>query len=165
MHDIPAILRLYRQLDRHHVQLLPGVFQDVSADARNSQSIERLIADEHRAFLLAETGGNVFGFVSLRTADAPDYPMFRRRQYVLIEDAVVDEQYRGLGIGSKLFEAALTWGKERGVRYIQTSVWSANAAAAEFYLSQGFLPIVVRMEFDTENQENEDLHGKSTPER
>lgn len=153
MPDIPALQRLYRQLDRHHVQLLPGVFQDVSGDARNSQFIERLIADEHCAFLLAETNGNVLGFASLRMADAPDYPIFRRRQYVLIEDAVVDEHYRGLGIGSKLFDAAMAWAKERGVKHIQTSVWSANAAAAKFYLSKGFQPILVRMEFDTENQE------------
>lgn len=148
--DIPAIQRLYRQLDEHHVRLLPGVFQSVDGDARPDSLIAQWIEDEGADYLLAEADGEVVGFVNVRKSSHPQYPMFRPHDFALIENAVVDEPHRGRGIGKALFGATMRWAKDRGIRYVQTTVWHENVGAREFYLDQGFCPMTVRVELDTE---------------
>jgi len=51
-----------------------------------------------------------------------------------------------------LFAAAIKWASEKGLRYVQVSVWYDNAAAREFYIDQGFRPMTMRLELDTERK-------------
>lgn len=150
--DVPAIQSLYRQLDRYHADLLPHVFQPVAGDARADQMLQQAVADLNADYLIAEREGQVVGFLSLRVAQTPNYPVFRPRRFVFIEDAVVDESHRGAGVGKALFNAAVDWAKGRGATSIQTSVWEANAVAKEFYEAQGLRPALVRMELDVEGR-------------
>jgi ribosomal protein S18 acetylase RimI-like enzyme len=147
--DIPVVQLLYRQLDEHHVRLLPEVFHTVNGEARPDSLIAQWIEDRDADYLLAESDDGVVGFVNVRKSSHPQYPMFRPHDFAMIENAVVDEPHRGKGIGRALFDAAMSWAKDRGIRYVQTTVWHDNAGAREFYLSQGFHPMTMRMELDT----------------
>jgi len=75
--------------------------------------------------------------------------MFRPHDFAMIENAVVDKPYRGKGIGRALFDAAIEWARDHGLRHVQTTVWHENAGARGFYLNQGFRPMTVRLELDT----------------
>jgi len=75
----------------------------------------------------------------------------------MIENAVVDKPFRGKGVGGKLFEAAIAWAVERGLRYVQTTVWHDNTGAMEFYVDHGFRPMTVRLELDTERSQERGL--------
>jgi ribosomal protein S18 acetylase RimI-like enzyme len=150
--DIPEIQRLYRQLDRYHADLLPGVFQPVGGDARPPDVVQTWIVRDDAAYLLAEADGKVIGFVSIQKASHPTYPMFRPHGFAMIENAVVDEPYRGHGVGKMLVGAATRWAKERGLQYLQTSVWSANARACEFWRQEGFEPLTVKLELDVDKR-------------
>ena len=148
--DIPRIQQLYRQLDEHHVCLLPHVFQNVDGNARPDSLIDQWIEEQDADYLLAEKDDIVVGFVNVRKSAYPKHPMFRAREVVLIENAVVDKPYRGKGIGTALFDAAVTWAKNWGVVQIQTNVWNENAGARDFYLAQGFCPTTMNMELNIE---------------
>lgn len=150
--DIPEIQCLYRQLDEHHVRLLPEVFQLVDGDARPDSLIAQWIEDEDADYLLAQADGAVVGFVNVRKSSHPQYPMFRAHDFALIENAVVDEPHRGKGIGKALFEAAMQWAGDRALKHVQTTVWHENAGAREFYLGQGFRPMTMKMELDVERE-------------
>lgn len=144
--DVDDIQRLYRQLDRHHAALLPDVFQRLEGDARPDAFIQTRIQGDDAGYLLAELDGAVIGFVDVQRAAYPHYPMFRPREFGLIDNLIVDEPHRGKGIGKRLFEAAIDWARERGLGSVQTSVWDANARARDFYLQQGFAPTTLRLE-------------------
>lgn len=147
--DIPEIQRLYGQLDGHHAELLPKVFQPVDGDARGDDVLRKWMERDDSDYLLAELDGQVIGFINVQRASHPKYPMYRPHEFALIENAVVDKSHRGKGIGTALFRAAIDWAREHGVRYVQTSVWHENVGAREFYLGQGFHPMTVRLELDT----------------
>jgi diamine N-acetyltransferase len=148
--DIDDIQRLYRQLDRHHAELLPEVFQPLQGDARSDEFVQLRIERDDAAYLLAELDGTVIGFVDVQRSAHPGYRMFRPREFAMIDNLVVDEAQRGQGIGKSLLQAAITWAGENGLRYVQTSVWDANARARDLYLGQGFAPVTVRLELDIE---------------
>ncbi len=106
--DIPEIQHLYRQLDEHHVDLLPGIFQTVGGNAREDSLVAQWITDKDADYLLAEEGCEIIGFVSVRKSSHPQYPMFRPHDFVMIDNAVVSKGQRGKGIGKMLFEAAMS---------------------------------------------------------
>lgn len=151
--DIPEIQRLYRQLDRHHAELLPGIFRPVDGDARGNDVVQKWIERDDADYLLAELDGEVVGFINLQRSNHPKYPMFRPHDFALIENAMVDKPCRGKGIGKALLAAAIEWARGRDLRHVQTTVWHGNAGAREFYLHQGFSPMTVRLELDTEANE------------
>jgi GNAT superfamily N-acetyltransferase len=90
----------------------------------------------------------VVGFVNVRKSSHPAYPMFRSRDFVMIDNAVVDGPRRGTGIGKALFGAATAWARERGLRCVRVTVWHENADARRFYLDRGFRPLTTKMEMD-----------------
>lgn len=85
--------------------------------------------------------------------------MFRLHEFAMIENAVVDEPYRGKGVGTILFGAAIDWARDHRLRYVQTSGWHENAGAREFYLDQGFRPMTLRLELDTERDAEPEAGG------
>ena len=117
--DIQEIQRLYRQLDSHHAQLIPTVFQTVEGDAREDEVIQRWIDRDDADYLLAELEGQIVGFTNVQRVSHPKYPMFRPHEFAVIDDAVVDKLYRGKGIGTVLFRAAIDWATKRGLRHVQ----------------------------------------------
>lgn len=156
--DIPAIQRLNRQLDRHHASLLPDVFRPLTEDARPDSLVRKWIEDNDADYLVAEENG-VVGYLNICKASHPRFPMFMPHEFAMIEDAVVDESYRGRGIGTQLFNAAVAWAHERGLEYVQTTVWTANKATREFYLRQGFQPMTVKMELNLKDRKAEPPAG------
>lgn len=146
--DIVAIQTLYRQLDRHHVDLLPDTFRPIEGDIRSDDAVSEWIVATDSAYLVAETEGDIVGFVSVAEKSSGVLPMVYPKRYGLIDDAVVTTAHRGTGVGKQLFAAAVNWMRARGLQSMQVQVWNANADAVEFYSKQGFSPIYTRMELD-----------------
>lgn len=59
--------------------------------------------------------------------------------YALVEDIVVDKNYRGYGIGRKLIEQAKRWAHDGGMAGIMLETQSNNVKACEFYRNCGFV--------------------------
>jgi ribosomal protein S18 acetylase RimI-like enzyme len=146
--DIDAIQRLYRQLDRHHAELLPDVFQSVDGDARTVDVIEAFIEDESADYLVAEQGNEVVGIANIQERWHPPFPMFRFHRFAMMDNVVVDESRRGQRIGTALLDAAIRWARDRGLTAIQTTVWASNDGARGFYVGRGFRTLTERLELD-----------------
>lgn len=144
--DIPAIQSLYRELDWHHVHILPRFFQHVDGDIRTDESIAEWIGSNDKACFVAAVGDRITGFVFVAERQQPAQPMYRIRTFALIDNAVVSEEYRSRGIGQALFGQAIEWARARGITELQVSVWNENLGAYGFYHRQGFRPVTTRME-------------------
>ncbi len=60
-----------------------------------------------------------------------------RRDLAVLWDIRVDREYRGRGVGSKLFAGALDWARERGCSVLKVEAQNTNVPACRFYANQG----------------------------
>jgi ribosomal protein S18 acetylase RimI-like enzyme len=89
-----------------------------------------------RLVLAAERDGAVVGMATAQTviSTAEGGPS------LLIEDVVVREDCRGLGIGRALTSRIAAWGEGRGATRMQLLADARNAPAFGFYEACGFTP-------------------------
>lgn len=146
MEDYSEICRLYRQLDEHHADILPDVFQRFPDPPRPREVVARFIEQDRADYILAIADGRIVGFLNLSVSSHPPYPMFREYEFAAVENVIVDAECRGKGIGASLLKEAKAWAQERGLHFMQTTVWSANEGARAFYVNQGFGPLTERLE-------------------
>jgi ribosomal protein S18 acetylase RimI-like enzyme len=146
--DMPAIQKLNMELDNYHAALLPEYFRTLSDNARPDSQIKEWIESPDSCCAVAEHDGNIIGFIFARKASHPAFPMFRKHEFAMVENAVVKEGHRGKGAGAQLFNVVAEWAREKGLSRIQLSVWAANKNTKEFYIRRGFKPIMERLELD-----------------
>ena len=144
--DIGAIQNLYKELDNHHVELLPDTFQAVEGDIRTDESIDNWIQADDRTYLVAVCNDQVIGFVSVAVKSYGSMPMYVPLRYGLIDNALVASDHRRGGIGAQLFDGAIAWLQARGVDSAQVQVWNKNEEAMNFYAKRGFAPMYTRMQ-------------------
>ncbi len=60
------------------------------------------------------------------------------RKQAVIEDMIVDEKYRGKGIGEKILKDLIRWAKEQGVEVIELTTNPKRVAANALYQKVGF---------------------------
>jgi GNAT superfamily N-acetyltransferase len=150
MDDYEDLCRLFAQVDKYHVELVPEIFQEFPGPARSRERLSHFVDNENAEAIVAQDEGKIVGLLTLEKSDYPSYPMFKRREHAMIHTLVVDEARRRQGIGGLLLDAAAGWARDRGVRFIQTNVWRANADAREFYSKHGFQTLTERIEMEIE---------------
>ena len=96
--------------------------------------------------LVAELNEAVVGFVTIlakvRSAEIQEGDC----EYGLVSDVVVASEYRKQGIGRKLLEAAESYAKSTGVRWLRIGVLAENHSADGLYDSMGFKRLYIERE-------------------
>ncbi|MEJ2344189.1 MAG: GNAT family N-acetyltransferase [Gammaproteobacteria bacterium] len=125
--DLPAVLNLLEQLEfGEHRQLS-------LAEAR--EIFSRTTADPHHHLYVAIAEGHIvgtFAFIvidSIAHAGAP---------HAIVEDVVVDPNYRGHGIGKQMMQFAMDRCREAGCYKMALSSHLQREQAHAFYESLGF---------------------------
>jgi GNAT superfamily N-acetyltransferase len=80
------------------------------------------------AAFVAEVDGKIIGFALFYT----NYSTWKGK-CLYLEDFFVLPEYRGVGIGSQLFDAVVSLAKERGVKRMDWQVLDWNTPALNFY--------------------------------
>lgn len=124
--DVPDILRLIREL---------AIFErEPDAVEVTEQDLIREGFGEDPLFAcLLALDGNVVAGMALY------YYRFStwKGRAIHLEDLIVNEAYRGQGIGSRLLDEIVTIGREEGLRRINWEVLDWNQPAIDFYESRG----------------------------
>lgn len=60
------------------------------------------------------------------------------RKQAVVEDMIVDNAYRGTGLGRKILRKLILWAKENGVEVVELTTNSKRVSANELYKSEGF---------------------------
>jgi GNAT superfamily N-acetyltransferase len=87
---------------------------------------------------VAEFGNDIFGAAEANVRAAPEWPMVVPRRWVHVREIVVDERFRGTGIGTALLTHVETWARSLGIMRIELHVWEFNAGARVAYEHAGF---------------------------
>ncbi len=120
------------------VSLLSALFaieNDFSCgEARQRQGLSLMLANERGCVLVAEAEGQVVGMCTgqllVSTAEGG--------LSLLVEDVVVDQQWRGRGVGRLLMTATSDWARANRVSRLQLLADRNNVRALDFYRGLGW---------------------------
>src|SRR5688572_28634848 len=103
--DCDAIERLLRQADALHCSLRAGLFQPVAGPSRPIELMAGIIESPDSDYLLAEQNGGIIGVAEVSVIPPALAPMFRSLRKACLTNLVVDEVWRGRGVGQRLLAA------------------------------------------------------------
>ena len=125
--DIPALVELLRQLF--------SIEKDFQFDADIQARGLSLMLDgcgKHRMILAACVEGRVIGMVTVQSRISTA----RGKICGIMEDLVVDAEFRGKGIGTKLLQEVYSWSKSHGIEHLWILADKENIPALHFYANQ-----------------------------
>ncbi len=142
--DRAAIGRLWQELMEFHYQLDPERFE-LTEDALeiHLRWLDEWLADPDRIVLVADTGGEIVGYIMGNPDEGP--PVYKRRWHGAIHDTCVATIWRRRGVGRKLVAALLDWFRERGMPEVRVSAWATNRVSNAFWRAMGFEPKTIGM--------------------
>ena len=117
------------------------------AEAYIPDMLQRCI-DSAGAILVAEIDRLVVGYVTILTKVSSDEIGAGDHEFGLITDVVVLREHRGKGLGKALLQAAETYAKENGVKWLRIGALAPNKSATTLYSSMGFSELYVELEKD-----------------
>jgi GNAT superfamily N-acetyltransferase len=129
--DLPVLLALYAELHP----------DDVPPPPEAAAKIWRQIEEQSgRSVLVAMLGGVGLDEIVAGTADCTVLPNLTRggRPFMLVENVVVAQVYRRLGVGRALLAAAVTDANGAGCYKVQLLSRDTRSAAHAFYEALGF---------------------------
>ena len=96
--------------------------------------------------LVAELNKEVAGFLTILAKVKSEEIEEGEIEYGLVSDLVVASKYRKRGVGRKLLEAAESYAKSNGVRWLRIGVLAENYSANGLYDSMGFKRFYIERE-------------------
>ena len=145
MGDYEGVCAVYADVDAFHAAGAPGLFRVPDAPGRPRDQIERTIASDDEALLVAEVGGDVVGLAWVVVRQGPDGPSLVPRRFALVDALGVLEPHRSRGVGRLLMHAAEAWARGKGLAEIELSVAGFNERAIAFYERLGYATMMRRM--------------------
>jgi GNAT superfamily N-acetyltransferase len=121
------------------LQALFAIEEDFVPDPdRQRRGLIRFLdgCSKHRCIMVAQSVNQVIAMATLQIliSTAEGGPVG------LVEDVVVQEDFRGKGIGRRLMAALAAWSAERGLLRLQLLADRTNFSALDFYNKSGWLP-------------------------
>ena len=144
--DITAILQLLSQVLEIHASIRPDIFISGSTKYTEPELLSMLDDPERPVYVAVDEADKVLGYVFCCLRKPPLSHTMQQKKTFFIDDLCVDERYRGLKIGEKLFRFAASQAKETGCAFLTLNVWEGNDAAMRFYKKMGMKPKETEME-------------------
>ena len=143
--DVGGIIKLLQQVGRVHHEGRPDIFRTNAQKYGASEVLAMLNSSRSPIFVAVEAGAVLgYGFCQIKTYK--DDPVIADHTELYIDDLCVDENARGKGIGTAIYQEICRYAKQRRCYSVTLNVWSCNESAMKFYESLGLKPQKVGME-------------------
>jgi len=131
--DAQAMIELVNVLDTETVFLArePGEFE-MTLEKEQAFLAEQKASD-NGLFLICLVDGKVMGSCQASSAGR------RRFAHKATIGIALKQEVCGLGIGRRMMNVLIAWGKERGLSHMELQVDSGNLPALKLYMSLGFV--------------------------
>ena len=134
--DSPEIRKLLAQIVQVHYDVRPDIFRQ-SYRNESDCTVNPQDADTP-VFVAVNEQNHVIGCLWCIIERMRDNSMKINRDWLVIDDICVNEEYRGHGIGRQLVDYAKHLAQEKGLRRIELNVYENNRDAVRFYERIGF---------------------------
>lgn len=136
--DLDGVYKVFSLADHIHRQAHPEIFQKAADPSGIKHYLLAGIQTDDAVVFIAEDQDEIVGAVIAVIRHTPELQFLVQRSYVSIENLVVAEKYRRLGVGKTLMESVHFWAQENGFNQIQLTVWDFNQEAKTFYNKMGY---------------------------
>jgi ribosomal protein S18 acetylase RimI-like enzyme len=143
--DYEKILPLMDSINKLHRQEHPEIFQEPIENNNDNDYLREQILDENVGFFVAESAGDILGYIHASVRETPPISILVPRRYATIESLVVRQDVHRCGIGRLLMNAIRKWAKSIEVTNIDLNVYDFNQAALLFYENLGYKTYSRRM--------------------
>ncbi len=159
MDDCDELNRLWHQLDAYHHLQDPVHFPALKLrePARTDGYIESLIDRHDQTLLVAQqlddqaevvvehASPKLLGLASVFLKTLAPNAIFPARVRFEMENLIVDQNVRRMGVARALCDSACRWAKGHGAQEMALNVYDFNSPARAFYEAIGFLPSKTQM--------------------
>ena len=143
--DVPAILKLLRQVGKVHSDGRPDIFR-LGAQKYSASQIIAMLDDPMQPIFIAAEGEIVLGYGFCKLLTYEKDPVMRDRTELYLDDLCVAEKAQKQGVGKQIYEAVRKYAKQRNCHSITLNVWNFNENAYKFYVNLGLTPRKTYME-------------------
>lgn len=143
--DYESLLPLFRQVHDYHVVVRPDVYKENATPVEQGFFESQLIDDKQHIFVAA-IGDDLVGVVVTKEEEVIENTFVKARKVFFIKSLCVAETHRKKGIGKKLTEYVIDFGRSLKVDSIELGVAEENTSAIEFYRSIGMTTKSRKME-------------------
>jgi ribosomal protein S18 acetylase RimI-like enzyme len=148
--DYAALCALIEFGDAYHRTHLPYRFKAPQGASRERDYILEMIADESIGLFVVEQQDKLLGYLKVMLMYTRDIPILVSRCYAVVDNLVVDPEFRRRGIGWSLMEHAHQWAREKGATEVELNVYEFNQSAMALYRQLGYETISRRMRLPLE---------------
>lgn len=121
----------------------PDLVKDWAYSEQGEEYFKDLVNDPKGLCLVAENdSGQLVGYL----AASPKPIEYRKSKYFEVDNMGVIPEYRSQGVGKKLMDKSMEWGKENGFQKVYVCSYSGNVGAIKFYENCGCNKIDVSLE-------------------
>jgi ribosomal protein S18 acetylase RimI-like enzyme len=142
--DIPAVLRLLRQVNLVHHQGRPDLFR--LAAKYGAEDLSAIFSNDDAPVFVYDEDGAILGHAFCQIQTVQNDRLLRDRKTLYVDDICVDEAARGRGVGKALYTHVRDYARSLGCYNLTLNVWSCNPNALRFYERMGLVPQKVGME-------------------
>ena len=142
--DIPAVLRLLRQVNLVHHQGRPDLFR--LATKYGAEDLSAIFSNDDAPVFVYDEDGAILGHAFCQIQTVQNDRLLCDRKTLYVDDICVDEAARGRGVGKALYTHVRDYARSLGCYNLTLNVWSCNPNALHFYERMGLVPQKVGME-------------------
>lgn len=144
--DMEGVNKLLRQVLMIHHNGRPDIFNPDVKKYTDNELKEIFSDDEKPVFVAVDTDENVIGYAFCMFLQQKNSNILTDIKTLYIDGLCVDEEKRGMHIGSKLYEYVINYAKQSGCYNVTLNAWSCNESAIRFYEKCGMVPQKIGME-------------------
>lgn len=133
--DIPRLNKLLYQVHKVHSDIRPDLFRK-GAKKYTDEELSKILCDETTPIFVYDDG-DVQGYAFTVIIDHKKDKSLMPYKSVYIDDLCVEKDYRGNGVGKKLYDYVLNFAKSIGAYNVTLNVWEGNENALNFYKKIG----------------------------
>lgn len=134
--DLQAVQQLNHELFMHDQEWFNDLDVSWPFSIEGAKYFESLLRQDEGVCFIAEIDASSVGY--LVAGKIKSNPVFNSSKRLELENMLVQEKYRGHGIGGKLLEALNSYAKEHGVAELIVTAFAPNKQAISFYKKSGF---------------------------
>ncbi|RSD25460.1 GNAT family N-acetyltransferase [Mesobacillus subterraneus] len=130
--DAEKVAKLIQDVENSSRYMLFGPGERPYNPNTIKKMIQALSEEDNSNLFLAEAGEKLAGYLIARGGSAPRN---KHTAYLVIG---ILENWRGNGIGTKLFERLLSWASDTGIHRLELTVVTENLTGLGLYKKMGF---------------------------
>ncbi len=150
--DIPQLVALRMQLQKHHIEVAPKAYGDGSEKAYEFEIKTLMNSKPEYKYWVVEQDNRIVAYAFFEVKGIMIKGVsFMKHLYIL--NFVVEEGERRGGIGTELMQGIIDYAAVNGLPYISLEVAYGNDSAYEFYQKLGFTPQKTEMHLTLNEKE------------